>query len=225
MRIPLRRRLARLRSWRCPAILPPLMAALVLFFLFWRAVNACLRPAVETLAVSEATNRISRTITQAVTDCVSQQNLTYGDFITMQTDEAGRVTSLTGNLSAASLLRSELVGYIANELDSLRQESFGIPLGTLTGWLIFSGKGPTVQVELLSVGDVTTQLRHDFEEAGINQTLHRVILDVSVTVWLLIPGETIPASVDSQTCVAETVIVGQVPDTYLYVGNGENKDG
>ncbi len=225
MRVPLRLRLRRLRRRRCPAILPALALALVLFGLFWRAVNDCLRPAVETLAVSEAKTRITRAVTQAVSTCVAEQNLTYGDFITMETDASGRVTSLTGNLSSTSLLRSELVQYIAGELDGLRQESFGVPLGTLTGWLIFSGKGPTVQVDLLSVGDVTVPLRHGVEEAGINQTLHRVLLDVSVTAHLLLPGETVTAGVDTEVCVAETVIVGQVPDTYLYMGNGVGASG
>jgi len=221
MGVPLRRRLYRLRHRHRSAIVLPVLAALLLFLLFWRAVSVYLRPAVETLAVSEAENRVSRTVAQAVARCVEERNLTYGDFITMETDESGRVTSLTGSLSAVSLLRSELVDYIGGELDGLREESFGLPLGTLTGWLIFSGRGPTVRVELLSAGDVTVQMRHGFEEAGINQTLHQVLLDVSVKVLLLLPGETLSTQVDSEVCVAETVIVGQVPDTYLYMGNGE----
>ena len=80
-------------------------------------------------------------------------------------------------------------------------------------------------MELLSAGDVTTQFRHSFEQAGINQTLHRVMLDVSVTVYLLIPGETLSTQVDSEICVAETVIVGQVPETYLYLGSEKGNDG
>lgn len=225
MGVPLRRRLYRLRRQRDTAIGLSVLAAAALFLLFWRAVGVYLRPAVETLAVSEAENRVSRTVAQAVARCVAEQDLTYGDFITMETDESGQVTSLTSSLSATSLLRSELVEYIGGELDGLREESFGLPLGTLTGWLIFSGRGPTIHVELLSTGDVTVQLRHGFEEAGINQTLHRVLLDVSVKVLLLLPGETLSTQVDSEVCVAETVIVGQVPDTYLYMGNGETQHG
>lgn len=220
MRMPLRLRWMRLRRRRCPALLPVLLVALILFGIFWRAVNTRLRPAIETLAVSSATNRVSETISRAVSDCVARYGLTYRDFITMETDETGKVTSLTSNLSASSQLRTQLVSDIVAELDGLRQEEFGIPLGTLTGWIIFSGRGPTVRVELLSAGDVIVDMSHDFEDAGINQTLHRVLLDVSVTVYLLIPGETLSTTVDSQICVAETVIVGEVPGTYLYIGNG-----
>lgn len=225
MRIPLRRRLVRLRKRKCPAFLPLLLTAALLFAGFRAGFNTRLRPAIETMAVSSAKNRISETVSRAVADCVMEQQLSYQDFITVETDASGQVTCLTSNLSAASLLRREIVGYITEKLDALRQESFGIPVGTLTGWLLLSGKGPSIRVELLSFGDVDTQLSQCFEEAGINQTLHQVFLDVSVTVYLLIPGETLTTETDSRICVAETVIVGQVPDTYLYVGNGENQYG
>lgn len=225
MRMPLRRRLVRLRDWRCPAFLPVLLTAALLFAGFRAVFNARLRPAIETMALSSAKNRISETVSRAVADCIAEQQLSYQDFITMETDASGQITCLTSNLSAASLLRQEIVGYITEELDALRQESFGIPVGTLTGWLLLSGKGPSIRVELLSFGDVDAQLSQRFEEAGINQTLHQVFLDVSVTVYLLIPGETLTAETASRICVAETVIVGQVPDTYLYVGNGENQYG
>lgn len=219
-RVPLRLRWIRLRRRRWPAAPAVFLAVLVLFGVFWHAINVRLYPVIETVAVSSATNRISETVSRAVSDCVAQHELTYQDFITMETDETGKVTSLTSNLSAASQLRAQIISDITAELDALRQEEFGIPLGTLTGWVIFSGRGPTVRVELLSVGDVTVDMGHDFEEAGINQTLHRVLLNVSVTVFLLIPGETLSATVNSQICVAETVIVGEVPGTYLYIGNG-----
>lgn len=223
MRVSLRRRLVRLRRCRMPIFLPVLGVALVLFACFWWAVNACLRPAVETLAVSDAVNRVSLAISQSVARCVSEQGVTYSDLVSIETDAAGNVTSLTRDLASASRLNALLVEYITEDLGQLQQEEFGIPLGTLTGWVIFSGKGPVIEVELLSAGDVTTRFRHNFEQAGINQTLHQVMLDVSVTVYLLIPGETLSTQVDSEICVAETVIVGQVPETYLYLGSEEGK--
>jgi sporulation protein YunB len=191
-----------------------------LFAAFCGAVNARLRPAIETLALSRTTNRVSETVSQAVSDCVAAQGLTYSELVTVETDEAGQITSLTRDLSAVSQLQAQLVSEITEALDPLREEAFDLPLGTLTGWLALSGRGPTVRVELLSAGDVMVNMTYDFEDAGINQTLHRVLADISVTVFLLIPGETMSATVDSQVCVAETVIVGQVPDTYLYIGNG-----
>ena len=130
MRMPLRRRLVRLRDWKCPAFLPVLLTAALLFTGFRAVFNAHLRPAIETMAVSSAKNRISETVSRAVADCIAEQQLSYQDFITMETDASGQITCLTSNLSAASLLRLEIVGYITEELDALRQESFGIPVGS-----------------------------------------------------------------------------------------------
>ena len=177
MRVSLRRRLVRLRRCRMPIFLPVLGVALVLFACFWWAVNACLRPAVETLAVSDAVNRVSLAISQSVARCVSEQGVTYSDLVSIETDAAGNVTSLTRDLASASRLNALLVEYITEDLGQLQQEEFGIPLGTLTGWVIFSGKGPVIEVELLSAGDVTTRFRHNFEQADINQTLHQVMLE------------------------------------------------
>lgn len=224
MRMPLwyRRFRITMKRRRIPREIPILIIFALLFVMFWNAFNARFRPLVETMATSRASNRISETVCSAVSDCVAQQHLTYQDFITVGTDGDGRITSLSSNLSSASMLKSRLVEYVTEDLQQLRQEEFGIPLGTLTGWVLFSERGPNIQVQLLSFGDVNVQMHHNFEEAGINQTLHQVFLDVSVTVYLMIPGKTLSATVESPICVAETVIVGQVPETYLYIGNGEH---
>lgn len=105
----LRRISLRLRRCRIPAFLPVLGVALVLCVCFWCGVNACLRPAVETLAVSDAVNRVSLAISQSVARCVSEQDVTYSDLVTMETDPAGNVTSLTRDLAATSRLNSLLV--------------------------------------------------------------------------------------------------------------------
>ena len=108
------------------------------------------------------------------------------------------------------------------QLGALDSGGLGVPLGTLTGQPLLSGVGPKVRVEVDSVGDVTADYNNSFTSAGMNQTLHRVCLDITATVYLFLPGEVIPVSVSSSVCVAETVIVGETPDTYLNLekGNG-----
>lgn len=217
--------LACLRRRKLPPALPALLAAALLFAGFHAAVSARLRPAIETMAESSAKNRIAETVSTAAAEQLSAGRMADRDFITIETDAAGHITGLTRDLAAESLLRRDMVAAVTDALEPLCQESFGIPLGTLTGWLVFSGKGPSVRVRVLSFGDVEVEISQEFAEAGINQTHHQVFLDVSVTVYLLIPGETLSVETDNRFCVAETVIVGQVPDTYLYLGNGENQDG
>lgn len=203
-------------AWLIAVLVP-----LLLFGAFWRGINACLRPAVETLALSNAVNQMTRMMNAAVSDCVLNYDLGYSDFVSLKMDDMGQITSMTSDLASVSLLKSSVAEYVMGELEQLREENFSIPLGTLTGWIIFSGKGPAIRVELLSVGDVEVRMRHEFSSAGINQTLHQIYLDTSAAMHLMIPGEVLSETVETTVCVAETIIVGEVPETYLYVGNGE----
>ena len=193
----------------------------VLFMVFLQGVNACLRPAIETMAGSSAVNRMTRTISEAISACVREEGWSYGDFVKTEVNGSGRITSLTSDLASVAVLKTQSAEYLTDELSALQEESFGIPLGTLTGWMIFSGRGPSVRVELLSVGDVELEVRHSFDEAGINQTRHQIFMDVSARIHLMIPGEVLTETVVTSVCVAETVIIGEVPETYLYFGNGD----
>ena len=95
----------------------------------------------------------------------------------------------------------------------------GVPLGNLTGWMLFSGLGPKLRVSIDSVGDVVAEVRNQFDSAGINQTHHQVLMDLSVTVHLFIPGEVTSVTVDTTMCLAETILIGTVPNSYLQTGS------
>lgn len=220
MRVPLRFRLARLRRRRIPPAVLAAVCALLLFAAFLSAVNQRLQPVLETFASSGAKNRVTALVSGAVADCVAQQGFGYADFVQVRTDAEGQVTALTSSLAAAGALREQAAAYIIRRLEGVEETHFGVPLGTLTGWAFLSGRGPEVRARILSVGDVALDLRHDFSDAGINQTVHRIYLDISVSVYLALPGKVLPVTADSCVCVAETVIVGQVPGAYLNIGNG-----
>lgn len=202
-------------------MLLPLLAAAVLSAVFFFRLTRFLRPQIETMAVSKATNLISVAAGRAVDDCLSEEGLDYSDFVTLTADEQGRVTALIGNAAGRALLRRRVTELLVEELEQIEPEKLSVPLGDLTGWLALSGAGPAVRVQVRSVGDVTVSYRNSFVSAGVNQTCHQVWLDVSAVVYLLIPGHIIPVTVSESVCVAETVIVGQVPDTYLNLQKGE----
>ena len=198
-----------------------LLAVSDLSAVFFLRLTRFLRPQIETMAVSKATNLISVAAGQAVDDCLSEAELNYSDFVTLTTDEQGRVTALTGNTAGRALLRRRVTELLTEKLEQIDPEELAVPLGDLTGWLALSGTGPAVRVRVRSVGDVTVSYRNSFFSAGVNQTCHQVWLDLSAAVYLMIPGHIIPVTVCESVCVAETVIVGQVPDTYLNLQKGE----
>lgn len=193
----------------------PVLAALVLSCVLLRGLNGRLRPVLEAKASSQATNLMEQAIDIAVDNCLQENDMTYGDFVTIMTDSAGKVTSLTSNTAANSRFKRQVVEAVTRQLSSLDSDALGVPLGTLTGQPLLLGAGPSVRVKVDSVGDVTADYANSFTSAGVNQTLHRVCLEITATVHLFLPGEILPLSVNSSVCVAETVIVGETPDTYL----------
>lgn len=218
----IRWRIRRRPRRKLPAAVLPLTVALLLTVCFFRMVSAQFRPVVETMAASRATNLITQAISTVVDDCLTENEMSYSDFVSMETDALGQVTSLAGNTAGNNRFKRLVTERLTEQLGELASEDLGIPLGSLTGQLLLSGLGPTIRVNVCSVGDVTATYFNSFTAAGVNQTIHRVDLDITAVVYLLLPGEIIPVTVSDSVCVAETVIVGQVPDTYLNLNRGES---
>ena len=196
----------------------PVVGVLVLAGLFLHTLNGRLRPVLEAVATSQAANLMTQAIAGAVDDCLQENHLEYGDFVSLERDGAGKVTSITSNTAANSRFKREVVEAVARQLAALDSESLGVPLGTLTGQPLLSGAGPRVRVSVDSVGEVTADYANSFTSAGVNQTLHRIWLEVDVPMTLLLPGGEVETALHTRLCVAETVIVGKVPDTYLQLG-------
>lgn len=202
------------------AMMLPVGAALVLVGLLLHTLNGRLRPVLETTASSRATNLITQAIDAAVDNCLQENNMNYSDFVTLETDSAGKITSITSNTAANSRFKRQVVEAVIRQLGTLDSGELGVPLGSLTGQPLLLGAGPRVRVRVDSVEEVTADYANTFTSAGVNQTLHRVCLDIHAVVYLFLPGEVLPVSAGSSVCVAETVIVGETPDTYLNLEKG-----
>lgn len=214
------------RRWRGPRWTPRgtawisvlLALGMLLGFLLW--VNQQLRPILKAMVVTQISNAVTASVNDAIAVGIAAEHISYDDMVIVETDDSGRATVLKSNLAQANLLRSELLSMVLNKVSELAAEDFSIPFGNLTDIDILSGRGPDITVRVLSVGAVNAAFQHQFSDAGVNQTLHQIMLDISVTVQILLPGETVETPVQTQVCVAETVIVGEVPSTYLQLENG-----
>ena len=209
---PARRRQEGNCFWLSALLAGVLLAGLLLWF------DRQLRPVLETLAETEVRNAVTAAVSNAISAGIVENAVSYDDIITVETDGSGQVTALKSNMAGANLLRTQLLEAALAEVSGLSERDFSIPLGSLLGMDFLSGRGPGVRVAVLSAGAAGAVYRNEFTAAGVNQTLHRVLLEVSVTVRILLPGRILEASVTSPVCIAETVIVGQVPGTYLQLG-------
>lgn len=202
------------RGRACQFLFPVFLGLAAAAFLI-HCFNASLRPQLVALAEAQVLNRLTLISDQAVSEALSGQALSYSDMVIVQTGQNGDVTTLSTDTVRLNGLRAEVLDRIVEQVVLLDSDSLNIPFGALTGIDLFAALGPRLPVKVVSVASARGTYENEFSDAGINQTLHRVLLNVEVTVRLLFPGgiETIPLSVP--VCVAETVIVGQVPQTYL----------
>ena len=176
------------------------------------------RPVVADLARTRAANAVTRVVNDAVSDALAAEAISYADIVTLQKDSAGQITALTSNFAAMNRLRAQIMNQVVEQVDILDTKELGIPLGNLLGLTSLSDRGPLLPVRVLSVASAEGNFQNRFSSAGINQSYHRIVLDVEVTARLLIPGGKVETTVLTQVNVAETVIVGKVPDAYLQFG-------
>lgn len=167
------------------------------------------------LALAEARAKI--VAVEAMNDAVSEEiveSVKYQDLISLHKDTRGRVVLMQPNTVEISRLASKVTTYIQGRLESLKSEQVEIPLGQVFGSKLLANFGPRLKVGLIPVGTVKVNLVSDFREAGINQTLHQLFLEVTATVQIVVPLVYSTTEVSTTVPLAETVIVGEVPQQY-----------
>lgn len=174
--------------------------------------------AITDLAQTQVINKTSDLINDAIDTQIETGNIRYDRIIYFEKDLNGRITALKTNMSEVNRLKTDILNLINDEILAIDSSDIGIPLGSLLLPEFFSGKGPGIPVQVLSIRNSDASFSSNFTEAGINQTLQQITMDVIVDVAVLVLGRTKSFSVSSQVVVAETIIVGQVPDTYLQTG-------
>ena len=173
-----------------------------------------LRPALTRMAGARVNNLVEQLVSEAIQTDAASGELDYKALISLEKDASGQITALHSDMASAELLRAHIVELLNQRLDSLSALEISIPIGTLTGSVLLSGRGPAIPVRILSVGAVSAEFDNQFSAAGINQTRYQVVLKVHVTVELLLPGGTAQTEVDTRLTVAETILLGQVPEYY-----------
>ena len=177
---------------------------------------AQLRPIMDSMATARVSNVIHKAVAEAVSETIATGRYDYTDLIRLEKDDGGKITALTSNMIQFNQLQIDVSENVMKKVGSVSSSELSIPVGSLTGVALLAGRGPDVHIKVLSVGSPTAEFENRFTDAGINQTKHQILLNVDVNVQMLMPGYTSTITVSSTLSVAETVIVGSVPETYTY---------
>ena len=176
------------------------------------------RTVIGELAQTQIKNTTSDLTNDAIAKQIAEGNIQYDRIVYFEKDLDGKITALKTNMSEVNRLKTDILDIINDEILALDHSDIGVPLGSLFLPELLSGKGPSIPVHILSIRNSDAVFMSDLTQAGINQTLHKLIMEVSVDVSVLVLGQTGSFTVTSEVVVAETVIVGQVPDTFLQTG-------
>ena len=192
----------------------------VLFFgtLFLFFFRSRYHETIRTMAQTQVINSTSDLINDAIDKQIATGNIQYDRIVYFEKDLDGRITALKTNMSEVNRLKSDILNIINDEILALDTMDLGIPLGSLILPQFFSGKGPQIPVHILSIRNSDAVFASNFSQAGINQTIHQLTMVVSIDVAMLVLAKTSSFTVTSEVVVAETVIVGEVPQTFLQTG-------
>lgn len=206
----MRRSLRRLFAF----ILIVLIIFVALLYLFRKKYHA----AICNLAQTQVRNATSDLINDAIDKQIQSGNIQYDRIVFFEKDLNGQITALKTNMSEVNRLKTDTLNIINDEILALDTDNLGIPVGSLLLPEFGAGKGPEIPIHILSIRNSDAAFRSKFSDAGINQTLQQLTMDVSVDVAVLVLGEISNFTVSAQVVVAETVIVGKVPDTLIQTG-------
>ena len=176
------------------------------------------------MAAAQVSGLLSDLINDAFFEVLSASEIGYEEIISFQKDDSGTITALQTDMVTVNRLKSETINLLNEKAEHLTIDQIGIPVGNLLLPELFSARGPKIPIRLTAITDSNAEFYNHFSEAGINQTLHQLTMVVSVDVAVLVLGQTSSFTVNSEVVVAETVIVGDVPSTFLQTGgNYESK--
>ena len=170
------------------------------------------------LSETQVKNSTSDLINDSIDRQIQNGNIQYDRMVYFEKDINGRITALKTNMSEVNRLKTDVINIINDEIMALDTTDLGIPLGSIFLPEFLSGRGPQIPVTILSIRNSEATFSSSFTQAGINQTLHQLIMELSVDVTVLVLGQTNSFSVASQVVVAQTIIVGSVPETYFQNG-------
>ncbi len=200
------------RILRVFAVILLILAILLLIFR-WK-----FNEPIRNLAKTQVVNTTSDLINDAIDRQMAAGDIQYDRIVYFEKDLNGRITALKTNMNEVNKLKTSTLNIINDEILALDTSDIGIPLGSLFFSEFLSGKGPAIPVEVIAIRNSDAYFSSNFTQAGINQTLHQLSMAVLVDVSVLVLGETASFTVTSEVVVAQTVIVGDVPDTFFQTG-------
>ena len=179
-------------------------------------------PVFDTICIDEAKSLATLITNKQATSVMEQYN--YEDLFSIEKDKDDNITMIKANVFPINKITSDIAIKIQEDINNQGRNSIKIALGTFTGVKILAGRGPNVKIKISSVGNIETDLKSEFTSKGINQTLHRVYLQIKCEITILTPFSNEKETITNQILIAENVIVGKIPTSYYNLEGMSNSN-
>ena len=185
--------------------------AIITFIYITKTIN----PMIEALCVDKARNLATKISNEQAT--LVMQKYKYEDFVNITRDINGDIVMIQTNAKSVNEVVSDIPNKIIEEIEKQSENYISIHLGSILGNKYFAAFGPELHIKIENVGNVVTKLESEFSSQGINQTLHRIYLNLECEVTILTPYDTIEQKIENQVLIAESVIIGNIPTSYYNI--------
>lgn len=155
-----------------------------------------------------------KAVNNAVSELVTNKNI-YDNLVNITTDNEGKIKLIQANSIQINMLTKDLIKTSQIKLEKIGADGINIPIGTFSGINLLNGRGPSVNIKLIPVGDVTCSFQSEFKSAGINQTIHKLYVTVDTQVNIILPLKNNTVKTTTSIMICESVIVGDIPEVYL----------
>ncbi len=183
--------------------------------------NFVVNPVIIETSSSKVKSLSQDAVNTAVFEVIKDASI-YDSLIKIQRDEEGNITMISSNAVRINYLSREIIENAQKRLEYLGSKGVNIPLGTFSGMPILVGHGPLVNIKLIPIGAINCNFSSKFISAGINQTNHKIYLEVNSNINIILPTASQSVNTKTQIMIAENIIIGKIPQTYLYsddIGN------
>lgn len=192
-----------------------ILICLVVTLLF--ALNHELKMKLRDIAVYKCKNSATDMINESIQNTLDDLDFTYNDLVEINKNSENEITSVSCVSSKINNLKTDISDEINKGFENQDKNGFSIALGTISGINLFSGVGPEITIHFEKEGSVKTNIKSSFSSAGINQTLHRIYIEVSSDIVAVAAAGTYKSNVKTEFLLAETVIVGEIPERYASI--------
>lgn len=196
------------RLWISLIVIFLIIALIFIYF------AACVNPVIVETSEARIKSSTSRAVNSAVQTVINGTNV-YDDIIEIILDDEGKIKLIQVNSLSVNKLSKEISAVANQNIDLISSQGVTIPLGTLSGIGVFVGIGPDITFRVTAISTIQSKFESEFISAGINQTNHRIYLNLETTVDLIMPTVNKTVIINSHILICEAILVGEIPSTYL----------